>query len=99
MLFRSLDSSSSSSVSSRGSSSGIKKVVKKAGKRRTVNVEHDVQSFEGAGQRRTYFNSASRRELIQFGPEVCPVDHGIEYALTPVTYVGRDNDGFLLWIY
>ena len=71
------DSSDSSSVSSRGSkqtttsSLGILKDVKKAAKRRTINVEGDVQRFEGAGQRRSYFNSASRRELIQFGPEVC----------------------------
>ena len=71
------DSSSLSSISSRGSdptttsSSGIKGVVKKAVQRRSVNVEDDVQRFEGAGQRRSYFSSASRRELIQFGPEVC----------------------------
>lgn len=79
-----LDSSSLSSVSSHGSSSsGIKNIVKKVAKRRTKNVERDVQRFEGAGQRRSYFNSASRRELIQFGPEVCAVSHGIEYVLTP----------------
>ena len=71
------DSSSLSSVSSRGSNptttssySGIKDVVRSAAKRRSINVEDDVQRFEGAGQRRSYFNSASRRELIQFGPEV-----------------------------
>jgi hypothetical protein len=34
------------------------------------------RGFEGAGQRRSYFNSASRRELIQFGPEVSAVGHG-----------------------
>ena len=68
------DSSDSSSVSSRGSKlSSIKDVVKKAAKRRTINVEGDVQRFKGAEQRRSYFNSASRRELIQFGPEVCAV--------------------------
>lgn len=80
-VIQELDSASSSSISSRGSSSfGIKKVVKKATKRRTTNVEDDVQSFEGAEQRRSYFNSASRRELIQFGPEVChgAVGHGTE---------------------
>ena len=76
-----LDSSSSSSLSSRGSSSsGIKNVVKKAAKRRTINVECDVQRLQGAGQRRSYFNSASRRELIQFGPEVRAVGHGMEYG-------------------
>lgn len=64
--------SSSSSISSRGSSSsGIKNVVKKVAKRRSINVERDVQKFGGAGQRRSYFNSASKRELIEFGPEVC----------------------------
>ena len=73
------DASSSSTVSSgvsrptTWSSSGIKDVIKKAAKRRNVNVENDVQRFEGAGQRRSYFKSASRRELIQFGPEVCAV--------------------------
>ena len=96
------DSSSSTSNSSRGSSSsGIKKVFKKTVKRRGLNVEHayDVPRFESAGQRRSYFNSASRRELIQFGPEVCAVSHRIEYVLTPMKYVGRDNDRFLLWIF
>jgi hypothetical protein len=98
-----LDSSSSSSasVSSRGSSSsGIKNVVKKLAKRRSINVERDVQRFGGAEQRRSYFNSASRRELIQFGPEVCAVGHGIEYGcLNPMKHLGRNNNGFLLWIY
>ena len=76
-----LDSSSLSSVSSGGSSSsGIKNVVKKVAKRRSINVERDVPKFGGAGQRRSYFNSASRRELIQFGPEVCAVGHEIEYG-------------------
>ena len=66
-----------SSVSSCGSdptttsSSGIKGIVKKAAQRQSRNVEDDVQRFEGAGQRRSYFSLASRRELIQFGPEVC----------------------------
>ena len=62
-------SSSSSSDSSRGSKPRIRDVVKRAVKRRIDN--RDVQRFEGAGQRRSYFSSASRRELIQFGPEVC----------------------------
>jgi len=64
------DSSSASSVSSGGSkptTSRIKDAVKK--KRRSINVGADVQTFEGAGQRRSYFSSAKRRELIQFGPE------------------------------
>ena len=53
------DSSSSSSVSSGGfkpttwSSSGIKNVVKKVAKRRSINVESDVQGFEGAGDRKS----------------------------------------------
>ena len=66
------DSSDSSSVSSRGSKSSSLG-IKKAAKRRNINMEGDVQRLEGAGQRRSYFNSASRRELIQFGPEVCSV--------------------------
>ena len=70
----------SSSISSRGSDqsfSGIKNAVKRVGKRRRINVEGDVQRFEGAAQRRSYFSSASRRELIQFGPEVCALcSHG-----------------------
>ena len=92
------DSSSSSSISSRGSSSsGIKNVVKKAAKRRSINLERDVQKFGGAGQRRSYFNSASRRELIQFGPEVSTVGQNRIRMLKP--YLGRDNNRFLLWIY
>ena len=99
------DSSSSSSVSpvvpkpiTWSSSSGVNDVVKKAVERRSINVEGDVQRFEGAGQRRSYFNSASRRELIQFGPEVCPVTDRTR-MLNLMKYVGRDNNGFLLWIY
>ena len=100
------DSSSSSSSSSSlsipkpitWSSLGVKDAVKKAVKRRSINVESDVPRFEGAGQRRSYFNSASRRELIQFGPEVCAFTDRIR-MLNLMKYVGRDNNGFLLWIY
>jgi hypothetical protein len=70
-------SSSASSISSGGfipTTSRIKDVVQK--KRRGTNVETDIPRFEGAGQRRSYFSSAKRRELIQFGPEVCAM-HGL----------------------
>jgi hypothetical protein len=69
------DSSSVSSVSSEGSeptTSRIKDAVKK--ERRSINVEADVQKFEGAGQRRSYFSSAKKRQVIQFGPEVCTIN-------------------------
>jgi len=66
------DSSSASSTSSGGfipTTSRIKNVVQK--KRRGIDVDNDndIPRFEGAGQRRSYFSSARRRELIQFGPE------------------------------
>lgn len=80
------DSSSDSSGGSKqttSSFSGIKDDVKKAAERPGINVEGDVQRFEGAGQRRSYFNSASRRELIQFGPEVCAVTDSIVRMLNP----------------
>lgn len=72
------DSSSASSVPSDSfapTAMRIKDAVEKAGKRRSIDVEAEVQRFKGAGQRRSYFSSAKRREVIQFGPEVCS-DHG-----------------------
>jgi hypothetical protein len=63
VIHDSSDSSSASSASSGGSIPRMKDIVKK--KRRSIN---DIS--EGARQRRSYFSSATRRELIQFGPEV-----------------------------
>jgi hypothetical protein len=67
--------SSDSSVVSSGfepKTSRIKDAVKK--KRRSIHVEADVQTFEGAGQRRSSFSSAKRRQIIQLGPEVCAIN-------------------------
>ena len=58
-----------------GGSLRIKDTVRKVGKRRrepSINVQADeVRKFEGAGQRRSYFSSATKRRVIQFGPMVC----------------------------
>ena len=65
--------SSSGSSSPRGKSSKIKDAVKKATGGRTEHVETDIQALRGlgAGRRRSYFSSATKRRLIQFGPLVC----------------------------
>ena len=43
-----------------------------------IALEDDIQKFQEASQRRSYFSSAKKRELIQFGPMVCfPINGGM----------------------
>ena len=104
-------SSPTSSLSSDRSSlmSGslrIKDVAKKATRRRRrdssiIALEDDIQKFQGAPQRRSYFSSAKKRELIQFGPMVCfPINEMMDVNFNNYfNKLGCDNDRFLLWIY
>lgn len=64
-------SSLSSGKSVTGGSFKIRDAVKKvARRRRKSSPDTDVPKFEGAAQRRSYFSSASRRQVTQFGPLV-----------------------------
>lgn len=66
-------SSSSSSFGSRSDGSSPSRIidtVKRVTKRRKGSSTATVPKFEGARQRRSYFSSAAKREIIQFGPAV-----------------------------
>ena len=51
-----------------------------------IALEDDIQKFQGASQRRSYFSSAKKRELIQFGPMVCfPINEGMSISTIILT--------------
>lgn len=71
---RSITTSHSSGKSVMDGSLRIKEAVKKVGKRRkgpSIDEEaNELRKIKGAGQRRSYFSSATKRQDIQFGPMV-----------------------------
>jgi len=79
--------SSGLSIPTSSSSGKLKDKVKKVAKRLREPSVADVPNFEGAGQRRSYFSSATNRQLIQFGPMVRFNDSFFFFFSPPVRFI------------